>query len=177
MADMKRTPDPVALHPANSPRLADAAPLSLGFLPGPALSRAAPVKQALEVISDEYVDRVERLAEQLRPRFERGELHGFDSTDCELDVAALAGRVADHLPPFFALCDGIQEAMVRSFADAWLILACSPSERLMDGGFLMENATAAAAQCLAYDVLRIARQRGWYVPGPEELPCREQLGA
>ncbi|HYG66369.1 MAG TPA: hypothetical protein VD838_01870 [Anaeromyxobacteraceae bacterium] len=50
---------------------------------------------------------------------------------------------------------------MRTFADAYLVLAVSPSENELDGGITLAAARAAAAECVSRDVLTVAVERGW----------------
>lgn len=105
-------------------------------------------------LAEDYRRRVEDLAEQLRPRFESGELHGRKGDgdhDCATEpVCRLEKQLADEIP---------------DFRTAYLILACSPAESQdLDGGITLEHVNAAAAECMVIDAFRLARERGWWRP-------------
>lgn len=122
-----------------------------------------------------YLRRLEELVLEFKPKFDSGELHGYDDADLAADERARA-LGEGHQPPFWALEEEI-EALVGSDVEAYFILAVSRSERLVDGGIPFENAKYAAASAVALDVLRIARERGWYELTPGEEPTPEQLAA
>ncbi len=146
-------------------------------IPGAALASQAPAGAALEPLRAAYLRRVEKLALELRPRFVSGELHGFNDADAAADEAAHRRGARGWRAPIHRLEKEVETTHVPTFSDAYVVLACSPSEGLLDGGTAIADARNVAAEAMTLDVLRIARRRGWYEPDPSEEPSREQLGA
>lgn len=142
------------------------------LLPSPTLAAGAPLGDALEPFREKYRRRLERIAVELRPRFVSGELHGFNDADERADQADRG-----HQASILRLEQELEERHVQSCADAYLILACSASEELVDGGRPLTDVQAAAAEAMALDLLRIARRRGWYRPDMSEEPSAAELGA
>jgi len=97
-----------------------------------------------------YRVRVETLAEQLRPRFESGELHGW--------------REDEDTPSWAEVEREFLRKEVPDVASAYLVLACSPSEAEDIDDGLLSDARSFAAECLVIDVFREARKRGWWRP-------------
>jgi hypothetical protein len=130
-------------------------------LPAPALGAAREWGVAVgrvPALRAAYLAEVERLAETLRPRFESGELHGWNSPSDPADSS-------NH--PTMRLEDELAE-YVCDFPSAYLVLACSPAETGIDGGICLADAQSAARECLVTDVFRAARERGWWRPGADE---------
>ena len=123
---------------------------------------------SLEQLREEYEQRVEAVAERFRARFVAGELRGWREGD-----AGETFEKHDQAPLHV-----LEEELLREVkgADAYLILACSRSQRLVDGAIPLEHADAAAAMAMALDVLRVARRCGWYVPAAGETPTNRELG-
>jgi len=118
------------------------------------------------IVTPSYLARVELLAERLRRRIERGELRGHRAEDFHgLGLTASRGRLA---PPQFRLEAACRRSICPSFAEAHLVLAVSQFAPYLDSALMLEDARRAAAECAAFDVLRIARERGWYVPARGE---------
>lgn len=113
--------------------------------------------------ASEYRAVVEQLAEQLRPQFAAGILHGYRAgKEEEWEDRDLDARGRD---PIIRLEDRVQKELVRDFVTAYLILAVSPAERQdLDGGLWLENSRGAAAECIVIDAFRLARERGWWRP-------------
>jgi hypothetical protein len=60
------------------------------------------------------------------------------------------------------------------FEQLHLLALCSPStKRISDAG---QTLFGRAAEAVGWDVLRIARERGWYRPARGECPSARQLG-
>jgi hypothetical protein len=123
-----------------------------------------------------YLAEVERFAEELRPQFEAGELRGHCAEDLEREDTEEGFRA-----PFWRLEDlcaahfGIEVDHVDGYrverdpATAALILATSPSaEATYDDGQGLPS--SHAKQAISWDVLVIARARGWYTPAEDEEP-------
>lgn len=120
-------------------------------------------RAALEALREGYLVQVEALAEKLRPRFESGELVPWDSDDDRWEdlpchPARLHGR---HAPPQYRLETLCRRELARTFQDAYLVLAASPSESEVDGAIQLAAARDAAAECIWRDVLQVATRRGW----------------
>jgi len=117
-------------------------------------------EKAAALLGIAYDREVERLAEELRPRFESGELGGHRGSD---DDAALL-RLQE-------------EARVRSLTpqDAAVLLAVTPTPpELYDYCHDIESCAIVA---FALDVLRVALGRGWYCPAKGEEPSAQDLAA
>jgi hypothetical protein len=131
----------------------------------------------LNAIRIDYLERVQDLAEKLRPAFEAGDLRGereedwdsLDQLESKVAAAAFERTPGGKLGP---IC---RRAMVKGWEDAYLVLACSPSEKKIDGSIELAEAFYAAEECVRRDVLRIARSRGWYAPAVGESPSDEDL--
>jgi hypothetical protein len=122
-----------------------------------------------------YAAEVARLAETLRPRFESGELHAM--TDEELEdgqagATAPMWRIEAAAGEHFGLVeagDGDRQDRICEGAEhvAAMILAVSPSSPFVDAeGW--HHPAFAATECVLWDVIFHARERGWYTPGPTE---------
>lgn len=109
---------------------------------------------AQQSLKNLYRLRVETLAEKLRPRFESGELRGW--------------LESDNTAPWESVEQQFLEAEIPDIASAYLVLACSPSEAEDIDDGLLSDARSFAAECLATDVFREARRRGWWKPAPGE---------
>ncbi len=132
--------------------------------------------EALETLRTVYRAEIERLAQELRPRFESGELHGYNNEDGDRESLPCGAPLDAPVicAPIHLLERRIEERMASTFPDAYLVLACSPSEDKIEDAALTD-AKNAAAECVGNDVLRIARARGWYRPTPDEEPSDEEL--
>ena len=153
---------------------AGAIALGAALLPKPAAA-VNPEPGMLERLRQDYARRVEALAERLRPRFESGELHGFREYDGDRMDRAWCERRGEpfdpeYRPPAWRIEEEVRAADVVDFPTAYLVLACSPSEELMDGGTALSDVEGVASMAMAYDVIRVARRRGWYAPTPDEEP-------
>lgn len=136
---------------------------------------------AVETLRRDYNRMIEEIAEALRPRFERGELHGWRESDNEMEEDESErwdgkGDRAELEHPLFVLEQECRERLcgTAEYSDGddlstFLVLALSPSlvECWDDSATPEGNAGEAAA----YDVLRIARSRGWYEPTKDETPA------
>lgn len=127
-----------------------------------------------------YVAEVEMLAERLRPRFESGELRGMRDEDLEDDHGALSPmwEVGQEAGEYFRLVKRGPPGSIRGgeFYEgaeqaAHLVLLASPSTPYVDnqGLYVAYEAQEAAM----WDVILIARERGWYTPGPTECLGRD----
>jgi hypothetical protein len=167
---------------------AGALAVGAAFLP-PLASAGSPEPRPAS--GDDYNATIGRTAEELRPRFEAGELHGFRDNDNDRRDAAwckqhgvphdpdyrdslfiledvFAKKVLGFVPEYYGHCE---EKPARRAA--WVLMH-SPStpDSLDDGQTLIQMATGAGAR----DLLRIARQRGWYTPTADESPSNKDLG-
>lgn len=150
----------------------------------PASVEAAPVtwqgrESVLSALRAAYRAEVERIASDLRPRFESGELHGwhfYDDDDGKDLDAGQADDYRDH--PVHVLAKEIGAAHVPDFATAYLVLACSQAEdQSIPGDTELEAARYAAADCITVDVYRHARAHGWWRPRRGEYIGQDEWDA
>lgn len=124
----------------------------------------------------EYLAEVVRLAETLRREFEAGGIYGYRGGD---NGTAIESTPIERLEELCAEHFGIQVddeerdgnayQVERDFMTARMILAVSPSaDGASDPGVEAESFNARVAA--AWDVLAVARARGWYNPTPDESP-------
>jgi hypothetical protein len=120
------------------------------------MTRKNETMKALEQLRANYLRRVQKLAEQLCPRFEVGELHGYREED-EPKKPRLFTKDFNQMPAgkLGAIC---RRTMVRSQTEAYLVLACSPSERRLDDE--PSEPMFAAENCVMRDVLRTRAAAG-----------------
>jgi len=104
-------------------------------------------------LRQDYQRRVQMLAEGLRRQL--AEAGGFAQGGGELAVRATVLHQVE------SLCHRI---FVRDAADAFLVLACSPSAAIADDGGGLGEAEWVASRAVALDVLREARANGWIRP-------------
>jgi hypothetical protein len=140
---------------------ASALPVAGVAAPAGARGTAAPHRAAWRA---DYLRELEDLAATLRPHFEAGRLHSWRASqdDCPA-VRELERRCGN----YFGLPDDPDswEAGVGN-ESAWMILAVSPhAASTGDGG---AYAVDHAREAVAWDVVAIARERGWYVPAEDE---------
>jgi hypothetical protein len=137
---------------------------------------------ALERLRAVYLCEVEEMAEKLRPCFEAGELRAPVDADLERgDQAPGWQSPTDRLEAICAERLGLQ--VTKTKTDQWMILdadsavahavlmASPTADALGDAGW--SHVAFWAQSAAAWDVLRIARSRGWSVPLPGE--CRDPL--
>jgi hypothetical protein len=120
-----------------------------------------------------YLAELERFAETLRPRFESGELRAFRDGDENAAGTSPQWEVERLCAVHFGLqvtksenASG-WEQYDGDAATAHAILAASPhAEYTADVVYYhpADHATSSAA----WDVIALARARGWYVPTPDE---------
>ncbi len=152
-------------------------------------NQAVWAKQIREGQVSSYMAQVEQVAEGLRPEIESGRMRGYNSADSMFEDTigpARAGesvevwhrrmcRRTDKLPSY-RLAAAVERAFGMSDdRNAALVIALSPSTVLLprdDGRTLLGTASWAAS----WDVLRIAREGGWYMVTPGEEPSNAQLG-
>lgn len=129
----------------------------------------------LAALRDAYTAEVERLAQQLRPRFASGELRANTSDEYEgaPDLDALPqGRLEAICAEHFGV--GVtkiehENGRVEYAGDertAYLLLAVSPHTESTCGDVYHPGYHAQDAA--AWDVIALARKRGWYTPAPTE---------
>jgi hypothetical protein len=118
-----------------------------------------------------YFAEVARAAEDLRPRFEAGELHGYTDADDEA-----VGKIEKACGERFGVQveevdrgDGISTYEGDEVAAA-LVVAVSPAAVTSWDGHDWYHPGHRALACVAYDVIAVARARGFYTPEPEECP-------
>jgi hypothetical protein len=104
----------------------------------------------LAMLRQDYQRKVQLLTEGLCRQF-------ADAGGAGREGGELAVR-ASVLHQVEALCHRI---FVRDAADAFLVLACSPSAAIADDGGGMGEAEWVASRAVALDVLREARRHGW----------------
>jgi hypothetical protein len=121
--------------------------------------------RALDLLRKAYSDKIERVAEELRPRFELRELRGFTDAD---HVQKSADE--HYVPPLWRLEKELSERLAGTEEDAFLVLACSESNV---GDY--ESPVSEAGGRAGWDVLRVALRRGWYKPEPGEFPGATEL--
>lgn len=119
---------------------------------------------AVQALRAAYLAEVARFAEELRPRFTSGEVRGFleedgDSTGPADALRYLCGR-------HFAMKDMAWEEMHA-------VLAVSPSAEEVDDAWC--EPWHHLREAVAYDVIRIARARGWYAPASDEEPADDRV--
>lgn len=128
--------------------------------PSPSSARVV----ALELLRWAYLREVEALAERLRPRLESGQLVPWSTSDDrweDLTVWPMRGR---HAPPTHRLEAVCLRTLARTFSDACGVLAVTPAIAALDTGYNVTQVREAAAELIARDVLRVARERGWIPP-------------
>lgn len=145
----------------------------------------------LEALRGWYRREIEKLAEELRPRFEAGELRAYRDSDFD-DEDGPAWRDSDDQPKHLieAACGrhfGLGKFVEGEFtlghprffegdeAAAYLVLALSPHAPFMDTAPIHPGLVARDAA--AWDVIAVARARGYYVPAADEQkdPAQEVL--
>lgn len=109
-----------------------------------------------------YLAEVARFAEALRPQFEAGELRGYreEIDGVDLGRATPLERLEDMCAEHFGLR--------TDHAAEGLVISVSPSAAAATlSGAGVRNAVFACA----WDVLAVARARGWYTPTRDECPA------
>lgn len=146
----------------------------------PAKSNAAtadPVRPipaaALRELRAYYRTEVERVATELRPRFESGELRGWrsnemDRMDARMDALAAGATPDAYVPPLWRVEEEAGQRFVRSsMARAYVVLLVSPSEpETFDPSSMDPRYHAGTA--MAHDVIRYAREQGWTTMAADE---------
>jgi hypothetical protein len=115
-----------------------------------------------------YLEVLEDLAQALKPRFEAGELYAFRDPDSKPSDYSGLKRVEDACSKHFGL---------GSFESGWdddnngtarMILAVSPhTEVTGEGGEV--HPCDHAREAVAWDLIALARERGWYTPTADEF--------
>jgi hypothetical protein len=155
-----------------------AAALPAGAAAGPAApARWADAKGLIPALRAAYAAELERFAERLRPRFESGELRGFTDDDMEREFGdrswvAPLWKLEKLCAAHFGLevatteVDDCSTTYEGDAEAAHLVLLASPSRAETADCYYHECHHASAA--VTADVLRIARERGWYRPTQDE---------
>ncbi len=135
---------------------------------------------ALDVLRGAYLREVEQLAEELRPRLESGELHGFrDEEDlspggateklealCAQRFVLEPGRIGIEESSAFVRCIGAEPEGAAEFREAcrqaYFVRLVSPSEDVVTAD--AQPVAGQAVEAIVADVLRVAEARGWYKP-------------
>jgi hypothetical protein len=114
-----------------------------------------------------YLEVLEQLAETLRAGFESGELYAFRDAPGRGDDRG-RWRVEDACSRYFGLgTNGDWEAAAAGTA-RMLLVASPRADVTGDGGDV--HPCDHAGEAVAWDVIVIARERGWYTPTPGEAP-------
>lgn len=136
-------------------------------------------KRAIKSLRAAYLAEVTRFAESLRGRFESGELRALVDRDLErrgyVPMHELERLVTAHFglqiekledcpKPGWTTLNGDEDS-------AHLVLAASASSDAVQNG--SDNIFLWATDAATWDVIRIARARGWYEPLPGE--CEDPL--
>jgi hypothetical protein len=124
-----------------------------------------------------YLLEVERLAGELRPRFEAGEMHGAREENYD-GMRRLEAACASHFG--LTIKETEDEHWTYLEADAvaaHLVLAASPSTECSDSseGAIYDHEAQHAIEAVSWDVLALARERAWYTPTEDELPDADEL--
>jgi hypothetical protein len=117
-----------------------------------------------------YLEVLEQLAASLRPGFEAGEFYAFRDAQGRGDDRG-RWRVEDACSRYFGLgTDGDWEAAAGGTAH--MLLVASPRADVTgEGGDV--HPCDHAGEAVAWDVIAIARERGWYTPTADE--CEDPL--
>lgn len=156
--------------------------------------------EALASLRAAYLADLNRLALSLRPRFESGELRGYNDRDGDEEDEARRAFFLTHpgpsgdggdayakfvrerpkLPPdilddacaeFFGLDEAAQERdFGAAFRRASLLRSVSPGDEHTEDA---QPNIGQAVIAVSLDVIAIARARGWYEPTPDECPPQE----
>ena len=133
----------------------------------------------------EYLAEVERFALALRPRFAAGELRAFASGDDERfpgdrwlrehPMHVLEGLCGEHFG-----CRATRVAFAYytgPVGPSLMLLAVSPHGEATEGDWC--HVSQWAQEAAAWDVLTVARKRGFYTmaPGEERVPNGEEVAA
>jgi hypothetical protein len=129
------------------------------------------------------MEQVERIAEQLRPRIEAGELRGFTDADGDAIEAAdkkwrrehprtkRVGHAYRRCPMALLTKEMTARLRLRNPHRAAVVVVASPSApAILDPSNEHDGLWSWASDMAAWDVLRIARERGWYKPHRTEYP-------
>jgi hypothetical protein len=138
-----------------------------------------PPAETLEALRAYYQGEVARVALELRPRFESGELHGWREEDTERMEAEGGSYRASYVPPPWRVEEECGRRFVRaSVSRAYVVLLVSPSEPETAGVGWTDH-RYHAANAMAWDVIRYARAQGWttmtsdeFSPGADYKPRR-----
>jgi hypothetical protein len=145
--------------PLAAPQVARAAP------PGADVPRLANVCRAAWRAA--YLEALDELAATLRPRFEAGELYAFrDDQQDYSGQARIGDACAKHFGLIWSACEDGDTATAR------MILAASPHAPVAGVGSDVHPCDHAT-EAVAWDVIAIARERGWYTPPGGE--CSDPL--
>jgi hypothetical protein len=125
-----------------------------------------PPPDTVDAFRTYYQGEVARVALELRPRFESGELRGFRDEDSETMEAE--GPDGSYVPPPWRVEEECGRRFVRaSVARAYAVLLVSPSEPETSGAGWTDP-RYHAAQAMSWDVIRYARAQGWTTMTPDE---------
>ncbi len=115
-----------------------------------------------------YLEELEDLALALEPRFRAGEFYSFRTVGNAWQDAEGQSRIEDAAARHFNLGAGEDEWDRADSGTARMILAASPHADATGDGACYPGDHAREA--VAWDLLAIARARGWYTPTKDECP-------
>lgn len=121
-----------------------------------------------------YLAEVRRFAEELRPRFESGELYGYRSED-EDGMDRLENLCAERFGVEVRQVPDDVRYYVGDEETANMINAVSPSAPHWEPESEWNHPGYCAKACIAFDVIAVARALGFYEPTPDEGPSAEQI--
>lgn len=137
---------------------------------------------AIQVLRAAYLARVEQFAESARSRFEAGTLYSYRDRDFRRADDDRRSRALTPLErhteyhPVVAFQEAIRRDFLReNFDEAVAVMFCSPSAEHVPGD-AGDPVQSLAEDAILWDVLRIARSRGWYTATNDESPRDEELG-
>jgi hypothetical protein len=143
--------------------------IGAALLPKVASAATAPtLNQAtiVEYLKTWYANELERLGAKMKPLFESGEVHGFRK-DPDLDEDGATGKLERACAEHFNLSEE------TPLIDICTILAASPSAEPVGCDWTHPCHHAAVAVC--WDLIVMARERGWYTPPLGEEPTPNNL--
>lgn len=130
------------------------AALAIGAVLLPRSADADAPSSALDTLRADYAQRIEALADQLRPR-----LAGINDSDGD-----------DLREPNEVMNEACREALCPTDQDALLVLACSPNAGRADYG--IDDIRDTAAEVAGWDVAALLGA-GWWVSWHTVQPCPE----
>jgi hypothetical protein len=143
-------------------------------LPGAALAGSTPAdwRSHLAGLRTAYLAELERFAEELRPRFEAGELRAGREGDNDWDDPPKNPKPTpqDKVDALVAKRFGLEviegDSLDGDATAAWLILAASPHADPLEDEW--QHPCYHAMVAAGWDLIALARERGWYTPTRDE---------